>query len=118
MPRMAGRTCAHSAVVVRTSDAVALVTAAGHRRGALKGDERMRRASLHTSRLILLREGNLFGLESLLPINRSPGDRRVSASHELLIDPFVTTAAVSCRQFGDDCEAMMVLPFLLLRGLM
>jgi len=41
----------------------------------------------------------------------------VAAAHELLINAFVTTAAVSRGQLGDDNEAMMLLAFLVLRGL-
>src|SRR5215469_13329878 len=92
--RVARSASANRAIVVWSSDAVTLFTATDHCRAALERGERMRRASLHASRLISFGKRDLLRLESLFPIHRSPGNRGMTTAKEFLIDALVTTPAV------------------------
>src|SRR5262249_39585928 len=64
----------------------------------------------------LFGERDLFGGEAFLAIDRGPGDRRMAAAQELLVDAFVAIAAIAGRQAGGDDEAVMLLLLLVLGG--
>src|SRR5579872_204686 len=117
MARMAGRAGADRAIGIRFSDAVTLFAAADHRRSAFERHKRMWRP-LRISGLIRFREGDLFGTETFLAVNRRPGNTGVPAAQELLVNAFVATAAVSRRQLRHDRETVMFLALLVRRGLM
>src|ERR1700733_7109935 len=60
---------------------------------------------------------HLFGGETLLAIDGSPGWRSMPTAQELLIDGLVTASTIPGRQLGRDHEAVMVLLLLAGRGL-
>jgi hypothetical protein len=107
---------ADRAVGVGLADAVALLAAAGHRGAAFELHKRMRRAA-RSAGLIGLREIHLLGREARFAVDGGPGGGGVPAMEELLVDAFVTRAAISGGEFGRDGEAVMVLLFLLGGGL-
>src|SRR6185503_2426781 len=113
MACMTRRAAADGTVRVGASDAVALFAAAGHGRATFKLDKGMRRPA-RAPRLIRLGKVHLLRSQSLFAVDGSPRRRCMAASQKLLVNVFVTTAAVSGSQFRGDDESMMLL--LLLPG--
>ena len=106
MARVTRRTGADRTVVVRLADAVTVGAAARHRRWSLQRDERMR-GPPRVSRLETFSEVDLLGLQSLVTKHRRPRHSRVTTVEELLIDRFVTAAAVAGRQLRRDREPVV-----------
>src|SRR5215470_5623359 len=114
--RVACRARADSAVVVRPAYGVAVRAAARRRRRAYNRDQRMWRPA-RVPRLVTLGEFDLVGFQARFAEHRRPRYSRVAAVQELLVDRFVTAAAVPRRQLRDNREAVVLLTVLPLRGL-
>src|SRR5262249_42729410 len=73
----------------------------------------------HTPRLISFRKTDLLRCQPLLAAHSRPGGSCMTAVQKLLIDIFVTAAAVPSRQMiRSDGEAVMIFALLSSRGLM
>src|SRR5579872_3891966 len=115
--RVASRAGADGAVVVWLADCMALLATRLHCRATFCNDEGVWRP-LGAARLKLLAERDLFRSQALLAVDRGPAWRRMTAVQEFLIDAFVTTAAISCREMGADDKAVVILSLLAFGRLM
>ena len=117
MPGMAGCARADRAIAVWSAHTVALLTAAGHSGCAFELRDHIRRPA-SCSGLKLLGKINLFGRETFFSVYGCPCGGGVPAVQELLIDRFVTAAAVSRSEFRGNNKSVMVLLILSGCGLM
>ena len=111
--RVAFGATANRAVVVRLANGVALFATRSDCWMPLR-NRKWVGWTLRSPGLELLAEGNLLRTQSRFAMHGRPTGRGVTAAQKLLIDAFVTGAAVACRQVSTDHEAVVI--HLLLAG--
>src|SRR5215831_9563736 len=116
MTRVTSRAGADGAVSIWLPHAVALGTAADHRGHALHFHKRMWRP-VGVTRLILLRKGDLLRRQTFSPKHRRPGHGCMTAVLKLLIDTFMTAAAIAGGHLRGDGKSVMFLALLVWRRL-
>lgn len=77
----------------------------------------MRRA-IGVAGMILLGKRDLLRAQAFCSVDRGPRNRRVTAPQKLLVYRFVAASAIAGGQFCDDHKTVMLVAFLVRRGLM